>query len=139
MSVNEEELQRKTANGELPAPGEELDLQAYKVVFEALGKSEPVTLRSGFADRLVAKAVARQKKASSMDFVWFVVGIVSLIVGCIVAIVKTEFKLNLGFLAGMSAYGGVFVFGIAFVILLNVIDKRLKRSFQEFDSMGSNQ
>ena len=126
MNRYEEELQKNIEAGKTP-DGDELDVKAYREVFQALKKEPGFELSSGFADRVMAKAVESRKKDSSRDMLWLVVGIFLIFISLVVAIMLTGFKLSAGFLSGMSDYKGLFVFGVAFIGLLNWLDKRLIR------------
>ena len=125
MNSHEEEIQKNIEAGR-PTDDNDLDARAYKEVFRALKTSSPETsLPVNFADKIIARVIEKQKRESARDFFWFGVGIFLMIVALIVTIYYTGFKFNLGFLKGMSGYAGLFVFGVAFIILLNVLEKRI--------------
>lgn len=123
MNVNDEELQNSAEKGHHT---DEVDSRAYKLVFDALRKEPEYRLRPSFADRVVKIAQGKQKGSSS-EFFWFGLGIFFLLIAFVTAIVMTGFKLDLGFLSGVSSYYGLFVFGAFFIGLLSWIDKRFIR------------
>jgi hypothetical protein len=55
----------------------------------------------------------------------FGIGIFLMIIALVATVLYTEFTLRLGFLEEMSGYTGLFVFGVAFIILLNWLDKHI--------------
>jgi hypothetical protein len=55
-------------------------------------------------------------------------GIVLLIIVMIVAIAFTGFKISAGFLSGISAYKGLFVFGAIFILVLHWLDRKFVRA-----------
>jgi hypothetical protein len=124
MNINDEELQRNIESGNDPG-GDELDVKAYQEIFSRLRKSPDVNLSADFVDRIIVKIEAKQKRSASRDFYWLGLGVLLLFVALVVASVMTGFKPTLGFLKGMSAYAGVFAFGVAFILFLNRLDKKL--------------
>ena len=122
MSQNEEELQRRAESGH---HADDIGSKAYQQVFQALRKEPDFGLPDSFADRLVKMVEAKQmERASSREFIWLIVGVVLLLIAFAVVVVMTDFKLNFGFLSGMSSYTGLFLFGCFFIGVLNWIDKR---------------
>lgn len=73
------------------------------------------------------------KRAKENRFGWFgyLAGIVGLIVMLIISLSLVEFKFDLGFLKGIANYSGLFLFGIAFICLLNILEKRFIRFSSE--------
>jgi hypothetical protein len=125
MNSYEEEIQKNIEAGR-PSDDNDMDAKAYREVFRVLKTSSPETsLPINFADKIVARIIEKQKRESARDFFWFGAGIFFMVVALIVTIYYTGFKFDLGFLKGMSAYTGLFVFGIAFILLLNVLEKRI--------------
>jgi hypothetical protein len=120
MNIRDEELQKKVESGH---ESDDMDSRSYKTVFQALSQEPEFKLPSSFADRVVAMAESKRKGPSS-EFLWFGLGIFFLLIAFIVAIVMTGFKLNLGFLSGVSSYYGLFIFGGVFIGILSWIDKK---------------
>jgi hypothetical protein len=123
MNHYEEELQKRIEAG--LREGDELDVKSYEQVFRILKDEPQVELPSNFASRIIFLVEAEQKKSASRDFFWLGVGIFFMIVCFVVAVAKTNFKFEMGFLKEMSGYTGLLVFGVAFVIALSFLEKRL--------------
>lgn len=126
--MDEEELQKKAENGD---ESDDSDSRAYRLIFDSLRKESGYRLPPSFADNVVATA-AKQRARSSGEFLWFGVGIFFLLAALIVAIFMSNYQLSpptlsLGFLSQMSAYYGLFIFGAGFIVLLNIVDKKLLR------------
>jgi predicted exporter len=121
---NDEELQKNIEAG-MSSNANDLDVKAYQEVFVRLGKKPQVNLSADFADAVIHRIEARQKKNASRDFFWLGFGVSLLVIALIVAAFMSGFKPTLGFLEGMSAYAGIFAFGIAFILFLNRIDKKI--------------
>ena len=124
MNANEEDLQKKIEAGIHPS-GDELDVRAYHEVFARLKKTPESFLSSDFADKVIVRVQEKQKRSASRDFFWFTLGAFLLVVTLVVATVLTGFKPTLGFLNGMSGYAGLFAFGLAVILVLNHLDKKL--------------
>lgn len=121
MNTNDEELQQRIESG---VEGDDRHSNAYRHIFRALEADPGTGLSVSFADKVVMIARGKQKQRKSRELVWIGVGAVLLLVALVTAVVMTGYKLNLGFLSGMSAYKGLALFGILFIGLLNWIDKR---------------
>lgn len=125
MNGYEEELQENIERGQVPT-GDDLDVKAYQAVFRALKKDPEQALSADFADRIVARITSQQSKILR-DYLWFGTGIFVLLLSLIGTILYTKFTFDLGFLKVMSDYRGLALFGIAFITLLNWLDKKLVR------------
>ena len=119
--MTDEELQNKVEKG---INGTSADERAYRRVFDILKHEPSIALSSGFASRVVDRL---QRKSSTSDVAWLTIGIVSFVIAMIVAIAMTGFTLNWGVFKFISGYPGLIAFGIAFVLMLQWIDKRLVR------------
>jgi hypothetical protein len=124
MNNNDEDLQKKIESGNYSS-GDELDVKAYQEVFARLRKKHDLYLSADFADKIVVRVQAKQRRAASRDFLWLGIGVSLLIIALIVAAIMSGFRPAFGFLKGMSAYAGVFAFGIAFILFLNRLDKKI--------------
>jgi hypothetical protein len=124
MSPSEEELQAKIERGEIPA-GKEIDVKAYQSIFRALKKDPGYDLGADFASRVALKIQRRQQSQLSKDYFWFGAGLFFLAIAFLATVLFTGFRLDFGFLNVMSDYKGLAIFGIAFIIFLNWLDKRL--------------
>ena len=121
---NDEELQKNIEAG-MSSNADDLDVKAYQEVFVRLGKKPQVNLSADFADAVIHRIEARQKKNASRDFFWLGFGVSLLVIALIVAGIMSGFKPTLGFLKGMSSYAGIFAFGIAFILFLNRLEKKI--------------
>ena len=124
MNSNDEDLQKNIESG-IRSNADELDVRSYQEVFARLRKRPEVNLSADFADRVITRIEAKAKRGASRDFFWLAFGISLLIVALVVATLLSGFKPTLGFLQGMSAYAGVFAFGIAFILFLNRLEKKI--------------
>jgi hypothetical protein len=123
MSNQDEELQKKIETDQ-QLDSNDIDVRSYQFVFRAINNVTE-TLPHNFSDRIIAKLIAKQKNESSREWWLFGLGIFLLVIAFIVAIVFSGFKLEMGFLKNMSAYAGLFLFGAAFIIVLNILEKKL--------------
>ncbi len=96
------------------------------LVSNALEKQKEFELPHNFADRII-KAV--QEKAAlreaRRDRWWLIAGVAGMIAALVYAMVAVEFKPGVGVFTFFQGYWGVVTFGVLFVIVLHVIDKRL--------------
>lgn len=93
------------------------------VVLKALEKGASFELPNDFADRVVRRI--QLQKESQRDRWWLVVGIVSLIGAFVFAFANVEFKPSVGVFTFFKGYWGLAIFGVLFVVALQVIDKRI--------------
>lgn len=127
MNRYEEELQQNLEAGKKPK-GNELDIKAYQTVFNALKHEPELALSSSFAEKVVLLALEKQNSKSTIrEYFWIGFGIFLMLIAFIVAIVLTKFKLNMGFLNGLSSFKGLILFGLAFIGGLHWLDKKLIR------------
>lgn len=124
MNHYEEALQNNIEAG-WPTNADDADVKAYREVFRALGTPPEASLPNNFADRIVARIEEKRKRESKKDVIWFASGIAVMVLVFVATILYTGFKFDLGFLNDMSGYAGLFIFGVAFVLLLNILDKKL--------------
>ncbi|MEX2230820.1 MAG: hypothetical protein WD824_01570 [Cyclobacteriaceae bacterium] len=126
MNSYEEELQKNPEKGE-SSDADGLDIKAYQEVFRALKKDPGYEISSSFAQTVVARMISKQQSKSSKDYFWFGAGIFFLAIAFLATILFIDFRFDFGFLTGMADYAGLAVFGIAFIAILNWLDKRLIR------------
>jgi len=131
MNDTDENLQKRFDEGDYSCEG--IDAQAYQKVFEVLKREPEFTLPVYFADRLVSLIESKEKvKESSRDNLWLGLGLFSLVVALGVAFVLTGFKLSVGAFQFFAGYSGLTIFGIAFILLLNWVDRRVIRKIEAF-------
>jgi hypothetical protein len=97
------------------------DSRLYQVVFKALHTESDFVLPAHFADRVLAAVKARH---SSHDMAWFIGGIFLFIIALVVAVILTGFSFSLGVFTFLSGYPGLVIFGAAFIMALQWIDRR---------------
>lgn len=115
----EEELQNQIENGLV---NESDDARAYQRVFDALKKEPDFHVSLPFADRLVALIENKEEKR---DYWWMAGGIFLIVVTLIVTITLTEIHWSAGVFTFVSGYPGLVVFGVAFILLLQWVDKKV--------------
>lgn len=120
---SEDEIQQQIEGGRHPQNDDET---AYLHVFNALKKAPAEMPVSGLADRVLLRLEKRSKR-SWVELVLPVLGGVLLLAGLVVTVVLTKFKINFGFLSAMRDYAGLIVFGVCFILLLNIIDRLVVR------------
>jgi hypothetical protein len=131
MNRQNEELQNKFDREEFS--GEDIDAQAYQKVFDALKREPEYTLPVYFADRLITLIESKEKaKEVSRDKLWLGLGLFSFIVALAIALALTDFKLSVGVFHFVAGYPGLILFGIAFIVLLNWIDKKIIQKVEAF-------
>jgi hypothetical protein len=122
--MSDEEIQKHFETDDFSV-GSEADRVAYRAVFRAISKERLTKISDSFAERIITKVVAQKKREARRDFIWLSFGVVFLVVGLIVTATLAGLHFELGFLREMSAYTGVFVFGIAIIFGFSWIEKRM--------------
>lgn len=118
--MKDEELQKQIEAG-MPAHND--DGEAYQLVFNALKKEPAFHVSLPFADRIIAKI---EKREEQRDFRWLALGISLSLIALIVTLALTK-AWTVGVFSFISGYPGLIVFGVAFIVLLQWVDKRLVR------------
>ena len=124
MNQFEEELQKKIESGELTG-NEDLDVKAYQEVFRVLKIEPDYKLSARFAESVVLRINERDNKSLSKDYFWFFTGLFFFLLTSGITLVFTNFRLDFGFLNGMSEYKSLAIFGAAFIVFINWLDKRV--------------
>ena len=131
MNNEDKDLQNQFDRGDFSNEG--IDAQAYQKVFDALKQEPEYTLPVYFADRLITLIESKEKaKEISHDNFWLGLGLFSFVVALIVALVLIDFKLSFGAFQFFAGYRGLIFFGIAFIALLNWVDKKIIRKVEAF-------
>jgi uncharacterized membrane-anchored protein len=126
MKKIDEDLQHQFEKGDFSAEG--IDSHAYRKVFNALQKEPNFSLPTNFADKLVAQIEALEKsKDTSRDNWWLGLGLFSFFIAFIIAAIFSGFKPSAGAFGFFSGHSGLVVFGVAFIVLLNWLDKKVVR------------
>lgn len=118
--MKDEELQNKIEAG-MPVHSD--DGEAYQCVFTALKQEPAFHVSLPFADRIIAKI---EKREEQRDFRWLAFGIFLSVIALIVALALTK-AWTVGVFSFISGYPGLIVFGIAFILFLQWVDKKLVR------------
>lgn len=116
--MTDEELQKQMEAG---VTVDHKDGESYRHVFNALKKEPAFHVSLPFADRVLARI---EKKEEQRDFRWLAVGILLLVIALIVVLVLTK-SFTTGIFSFISGYRGLIIFGIAFVLLLQWVDRKL--------------
>lgn len=124
MKSFEEELQHQEDS--ISPPHHEMDVHAYRKVFDALAHEPEYTLPLNFADRMVHLVEAKEHaKEISRDKFWMGLGLFAFLGGLVFAIAVTDFKISAGAFRFLAGYPGLVIFGIVFILALQWIDKKI--------------
>jgi len=124
--MTEDQLQESTERGnDIPSK----DGRAYRAVFNALKREHDFVLPPSFANRIVGQLTERR---SSRDMLWLYLGLGSMLItlAIVIAIIgsRTDFRfLTMGTFTFLSSYKGLVIFGIAFILALQWVDKKFVR------------
>jgi len=122
MKNSEEQIQHQIENGEGIISNE--DVRAYQLVFDVLKKEPDFHVSLPFADKVIAIIEKRDEKR---DYWWLAIGILFTVIALIVAIALTNVTWTTGIFTFLSGNFGLIAFGLAFVLFLHWLDKRLVR------------
>jgi hypothetical protein len=120
MKNLEESLQGEIERGEFNEIND--DGFAYKMVFEALKKEPEFHVSLPFADRIISKI---EKKEEQRIFRWMWFGIFCCVIAAGVAIALTDSMWSTGVFTFLSSYSGLVIFAVAFILLLQWVDKKV--------------
>ncbi|HNV28625.1 MAG TPA: hypothetical protein PKJ83_05790 [Cyclobacteriaceae bacterium] len=124
---HEEELQNQIERGLATHDSE--DALAYQRVFDSLKKEPNFHVSLPFADRLIALI---EKKEERRDYWWMAIGIFLSVIALIVVLVITKVNWTTGAFTFISKYAGLVAFGIAFILMLQWVDKKIIKKRTEF-------
>lgn len=101
------------------------DKKVYQQIFRALANDMDRTLPENFADSVVKAIAKKNQRSYRFDLLWSIAGLLVIMAGFIFIVIKTQFKLNLGFLTNIiHTYKGLILFAVVFILFLHVVDKR---------------
>lgn len=123
MKHADEELQEKAERGET---GTSVEERAYRKVFEVLKKDPDFHVSLPFADRVLARIEA-ERTSTQRDYWWMAAGIFLAVAGVAVTIVLTKATWTTGIFTFISGYRGLLIFGVAFILALQWIDRKIVR------------
>jgi high-affinity K+ transport system ATPase subunit B len=116
----EQELQNDIEKG--LAGNHTIDTKAYSLVFSALKKEPDYHVSLSFADRIISLL---EKKEEKRDYWWIGIGIFLSVIALIITLAITKTQWTAGVFTFLSGYSGLVAFGIAFILLLHWIDKKV--------------
>ena len=129
--MSEEELQQRLETGE-KITGK--DALAYRKVFDALEREPDFRLPMNFADSVMDQIAS--KPESKKEYFLIGGGVLFFVIAAMVAYLMTDFSLSadvfkvqtdLRAFQFVRNYLGLFLFGAAFIVLLQWLDKRFVR------------
>ncbi len=123
MTSHEESLQKQFEEGNPLSTN--ADTRAYQKVFEALKQEPEFELPIHFEDNILQKIEANEKHAERRETYWLVAGVAVLIVASIIGAVLVGFKPSFGAFGFLSRYMGLFIFALAFILLLQWVDRKI--------------
>ncbi|MBN8576044.1 MAG: hypothetical protein J0L66_03840 [Cytophagales bacterium] len=118
--MTDEELQKQVESGK---HSQQEDSEAYRHVFKALKKEPAFYVSLPFADRVLARIARREEQR---DLRWLALGIFLSVIALVVTLALTK-TWTIGVFSFISGYPGLIVFGIAFIVLLQWVDRKLIR------------
>jgi hypothetical protein len=127
MKRSEEELQNQIEKGLFSESSE--DARAYQRIFDALKKEPEFHVSLPFADRIVAII---EKKEEKQDYFWMAAGIFLIVVTLMVSLALAEIHWTAGVFTFLSGNSGLILFGVAFILLLHWVDKKIIKKRIEF-------
>jgi hypothetical protein len=121
MTTKDEDLQNKYLAG---AADGSVDGAAYKKVFHALSTEPDFNLPINFADKVIRQIESKETKSTAHEMRWLAAGIFLLFIGAVVGAVLSGFKPSFGAFKFWASYPGLFVFSLAFILLIQWLDKK---------------
>lgn len=120
----EEQLQHLAEKGIVDPASQ--DSIAYYHVFKAIRQEPAYELPSNFSEKVILRIRQIQESRSlKRDLLWLTIGLSSFVLAAIVSIAITDFKFNSGVFTFFNKYGSLVLFGIAFAIFLQWIDRKM--------------
>ncbi|MBI3219747.1 MAG: hypothetical protein HYZ44_09565 [Bacteroidetes bacterium] len=123
MTSHEELMQQQIEDGKPLSAN--ADSRAYQKVFDTLKQEPDFVLPAHFEDKIIQRIEASQKLSERKETYWLMAGVSVMIIASIIGAVLVGFKPSFGAFAFLSRYTGLFIFGIAFVILLQWLDRKI--------------
>lgn len=122
--MTDEELQKQIEAG---GHAYDEESEAYRYVFKVLKHEPAFHVSLPFADRILARI---EKKEEQRDFRWLALGISLSVIALIVTLALTK-AWTVGVFSFISGYPGLVIFGLAFIVLLQWVDRRVLRKHLE--------
>jgi hypothetical protein len=124
MNIHDEELQDKILSG---MADDSRDGVAYKKIFHALTSEPDFNLPVHFADKVIREIEAKEEKSVAREMYWLAAGIFTLSVGAVIGALLSGFKPSFGAYKFLASYPGLIGFGLALIVLIQWLDKKLVR------------
>ena len=118
MTGSDEQIQNDLDAG--LSSGNSAEHVAYRKIFRALS-NDPYPNQPGLADRVVSRVTS--SAAGDRDLFWLAAGIALFLAAAALAIVKTGFNPHVNIFKPFSGYSGFVIFAVAFILLINLIDR----------------
>lgn len=120
VESSDEQLQHMIEKNQVT--GSDRDSRAYRMVFDVLRREPGFRLSSRFSDSVLHRMEAAEGRS---QYYWFAFAFVGFFIAAGVAIALTGFRPDFGFLKHLSRFTGLFVFGAAFIVFLQWVDKKV--------------
>ncbi|HQQ97243.1 MAG TPA: hypothetical protein PLX35_08265 [Cyclobacteriaceae bacterium] len=101
--------------------------RSERLIDKALQREPDFMVSSGFADQVLMRLEAKHAQANNLEWWWLGLGLAGFVIAAVVGIVLSGFKPSLGVLTFLSTHGPLVIFGLAFVIALQWVDRRFIR------------
>ena len=125
---NDRQKIREFLEQESQQPPSKEEVDAVVRLFAVLEKEDQkMRLPADFSMNVLQRIAQKQTRENRFGWFGFFLGIFSLVICLIVSLASVEFTLDFGFLKNIKAYSGLFLFGIAFILFLNFIEKKVLR------------
>jgi len=108
-------------------PQNDNSIHSEKMIDRALQREPDFMVSPGFADRVLMQLEARRERADAREWIWLGLGLGGFVIAAIVGIVMSGFKPSLGVLTFISTHGPLVIFGVAFVLALQWVDRKFVR------------
>ncbi len=112
-------------------PVDNEDLQAYSLLFEALGKEPAIPLRTAFSSKVTARILARENRAADLKIYALVgFGLMALLSGAYMYLDSLDFLPTSSLAVFLIKNKGALVFSIVTLLVVQVLDKSLIQSYK---------
>jgi hypothetical protein len=124
MTDIERERQERIETGSIPR---DVDETVYQKLFQALENPQEFPVDPAFADRIMVRIKRSNRSVGTLELTLMVVGGVLLLVAGALAVIWTDFTVDLKFFRAVTEYRGLFVFAILLFLVFNWLDKKVTR------------
>ena len=117
-------------DNEHPVSAEEAEA-VTRILSVLKAEDDSIRLTEGFSETVVQRMIKKQARENRFGWLGYFLGIFGLIVCLVISLVAVDFTPDFGFLKNMSHYSGLFIFGTAFILILNLLEKKIFRVSSE--------